>query len=111
MNYQVTTEETVKGILTYLKNVPPEERKKVLETLGKNAPSQKTVAVVSAIVLSPSEIEQIKNFVKRKGYNSGEIEFKIDKTILGGLKIRLGDNLIDRSLAGLLSQYQNKLTE
>lgn len=104
------TEDTVKGILKYLQNLPSEERNQVLLNLRQEAAVKKGVTVSSVVEITGAEKEQIFAFVKAKGYKPEEVNFNLDKNLLGGLTIRLGDNLIDRSLASLLAQYQSKFT-
>lgn len=100
------TSDTIQGILNYLsKKVTPLESRKVLEALGKKVSAPKTVEIVTSVELLPIEKERIVNFIKKKGYQEEDIEYKVDKRILGGIKIRLGDNLIDKSFLGILEKY------
>ena len=62
------------------------------------------VEVVSALPLTDEEKEQI-----RKEIQADEIEFKVDPSILGGLKIRAGDKVVDGSFANQLRELAIQL--
>jgi F0F1-type ATP synthase delta subunit len=41
--------------------------------------------------------------------DSSSVSFKVDPTILGGLVVKIGDRVIDGSVAGQLSNLQRSL--
>ena len=65
------------------------------------------IKVTSAIKLENEEIEKIKEKYKEeyKGFNL-EVENLVDKSILGGLKIQIGDKIIDATLKTRLSDLK-----
>ena len=40
-----------------------------------------------------------------------KFDFKIDETLIGGLKVKIGSILIDSSLKSKLKKYKNLMTE
>ncbi len=65
--------------------------------------------VTSALTLRDGEQEMIrKQLVKAMG-SDGDIQFKVDPSILGGLVIRIDDRLVDGSVAGQLQSMRQEL--
>lgn len=70
-------------------------------------PVEGTSAVItSALPLSDKEQETLKAQVLK---GKGEIEFKVDPSILGGLVVRVGDKVLDGSVAGKLDTMRENL--
>lgn len=65
--------------------------------------------VTSALPLSPDEQAKVKQDVLNKMGDSSSVSFKVDPTILGGLIVKIGDRVIDGSVAGQLSNLQRSL--
>lgn len=65
--------------------------------------------VVSALPLTTAEQTRVKDDVLASIGGKGEIKFKVDPAILGGLVIRVGDRVIDGSVAGQLSELKNTM--
>jgi len=68
--------------------------------------------VTSKERITPNNVELIKDFIKKK-FKAKEIELetKEDNNILGGLKLEIGENMIDTTLKYKLGQLQNYLTK
>jgi len=60
--------------------------------------------VVSALPLSEKEQEQVNTTL-----NVESVEFKVDPRILGGLVIRVGDQVVDNSVAGQMDALRDAL--
>jgi F-type H+-transporting ATPase subunit b len=60
--------------------------------------------VVSALPLSDEEKEQV-----NKALSVESVEFKVDPRILGGLVIRVGDQVVDNSVAGQMDALRDAL--
>ena len=69
------------------------------------------VTIVSAVELDPAQQTQIVGELKRfSEYGNLEVKTEVNKGVLGGVKVRLGDNLvIDGTIATKLSQMREKL--
>ena len=67
--------------------------------------------VKSAVALNPDEKKTLEeNLGKRFGANL-EAEYDVDPSLLGGVVVRVGDEVIDGSLAGKLSVLRGRLAQ
>jgi F-type H+-transporting ATPase subunit b len=64
--------------------------------------------VTSALPLSADEQETVKRDVLAKA-GAKEVTFRVDPSILGGLVIRVGDKVLDSSVAGKLESLRQNL--
>lgn len=64
--------------------------------------------VTSALPLSKDEEESVKRDVLAKS-GAKEVTFRVDPSILGGLVIRVGDKVLDNSVAGKLEGLRQSL--
>jgi F-type H+-transporting ATPase subunit b len=60
--------------------------------------------VTSALPLTSDEQETVK-----KSFDTKEVEFKVDPGILGGLVVKIGDKILDGSVAGKLEGLRQNL--
>jgi len=67
------------------------------------------VEVISAYVLKPQVEEELAAALKKKLGREVNISSSKDPALIGGVKIRAGDMVIDGSVAGALSQLTNEL--
>lgn len=66
--------------------------------------------IVSAVELSTEEQEQLRKTLTEQ-YGEGLVfNFRVDPAILGGLRVRVGDRLIDTSIASRLNALRESLT-
>ena len=65
--------------------------------------------VISALPLTTDEQAIVKNEILVKMGSQSEVLFKIDPTILGGLVVRVGDKVLDGSVAGKLEDLRQNL--
>lgn len=63
----------------------------------------KQTTVTTSVVLTDREKRQVADLVK-KLVKSAEIVYKVDSSLLGGIRIQAGDWLVDTSLVSQLSQ-------
>jgi F-type H+-transporting ATPase subunit b len=63
-----------------------------------------TAQVVSALPLTDDEQEQVKKSIK-----ADSVEFKVDPSILGGLIVRVDDQVVDQSVASQMSALGESL--
>jgi F-type H+-transporting ATPase subunit b len=66
--------------------------------------------VTSALPLTADEQETVKKSVLTKVGQQASVAFRVDPAILGGLVIRVGDKVIDNSVAGQLEELRGKLS-
>jgi F-type H+-transporting ATPase subunit b len=65
--------------------------------------------VISALPLTPQEQDRVKQEVLSKIGAQSTVAFRVDPKILGGLIIRVGDKVLDDSVAGQLSMLGQSL--
>ena len=68
-----------------------------------------SAVVTSALPLTDKEQETVKKDVLKKLGSQGEVTFKVDPNILGGLVVRVGDKVLDGSVSGQLSALRENL--
>jgi F-type H+-transporting ATPase subunit b len=71
--------------------------------------SGSTAEITSALPLTDSEQTSVKQDVLSKIGDQATVAFRVDPSILGGLIIRVGDKVIDNSVAGQLDELRQKL--
>ena len=70
------------------------------------------VKVTSAEKLNKKTMDEIENkILSTTKYESLEVEYKVEKDILGGLIIRLGDRVVDSSLKTKLEKISRELSK
>lgn len=67
--------------------------------------------VTSAVPLSPQEEEALRIKLAARFGQDLEFAFVVDPSILGGVVVRVGDRVIDGSVAGQLASLKNSLSE
>lgn len=83
--------------------------KVVLLEEGGEMPSSATAEVVSALPLTDAEQASIRKEVGRKAGGGVQVAFAVDPNLLGGLKIRIGDRVIDGSVAGQIGSLRRSM--
>jgi F-type H+-transporting ATPase subunit b len=68
-----------------------------------------SATVTSALPLTADEQEKVKNDVLSRLGSQATVSFKIDPSILGGLIIRVGDKVLDGSVAGQFESLRQSL--
>lgn len=66
--------------------------------------ARREVLVESAIALSPSESERIASGLAKDYGNNLSFRYQVNPTLLGGLKIKVGDDVLDGSVKGRLDR-------
>jgi F-type H+-transporting ATPase subunit delta len=75
---------------------------------GQRAPTK--AEIVSAAALSAQEQEQLRKSLTEQYGEGLMFDFRIDPALLGGLRVRVGDRLIDTSIASRLTALRESLT-
>jgi F-type H+-transporting ATPase subunit b len=84
--------------------------KVVLLEEGGALPSGASAEVSSALPLTDAEQNTIRAEVGRKAGAGVAVSFQVDPELLGGLKIRVGDRLIDGSVAGQIDNLRKSMS-
>lgn len=75
---------------------------------GQQAPVK--AEVVSAVELSEQEKDSIRQSLSKQFGGDLSFAFRVDPSLMGGLRVRVGDRLIDTSVASRLSALRESLT-
>ena len=67
------------------------------------------VAIVSAYELAPPQVELLADAIGRRLGHEVTMETSVDASLIGGVVIRIGDSVIDASLAGRLRELAQDL--
>ena len=77
--------------------------------LASRRPERKIAEVTTAVPLTAEEESALRtNLAKRFGSDL-EFEFKVDAGLIGGVHLRVGDQVIDGSVAGKLASLRDRL--
>ena len=68
-----------------------------------------TAEVTSAAPLTPSEVDALTARLQERTGGRVELQFRTDPGLLGGLTVRVGDELMDGSVRGRLERLRNQL--
>jgi F-type H+-transporting ATPase subunit b len=68
-----------------------------------------TAEITSALPLTEEEQTTVKKDVLSKIGDQATVAFRVDPSILGGLIIRVGDKVLDNSVAGQMEELRQKL--
>lgn len=80
------------------------------EDLKRESESQLLVKVTSAMALDAAQSEQLKASLKRRFKRDIELETQVDASLLGGVVIDTGSEVIDGSIRGRLQRLSGALT-
>jgi len=82
-----------------------------LERLVQRQPRLEVARITSAVPLTPDEQAALRDkLVERFGADL-EFQFEVDRSLLGGIHLRVGDRVIDGSVAGKLAALRDRLTQ
>ena len=97
--------EAVQALVEYLKNLKRKER-------------EHTMYIETIVPLSPTQIKRMKKIVEKKTMPAGRTDrqvkitrvlIKINPEILGGIKLRVGDEILDESILGKINQVKEAI--
>jgi F-type H+-transporting ATPase subunit delta len=79
------------------------------ENLVRRRPERITARVVSAVSLAEEEKEALRTKLTRRFGSDLEFQFEVDRSLIGGVYLRVGDQVIDGTVAGKLSALRDYL--
>ena len=68
-------------------------------------------SLISSKELSKDEIENISKDLSSSMGSTIKFDYKVDKELIGGLKLQLGSFMIDTSIKNKLKKYEQKMLE
>lgn len=84
----------------------------IVEKLNLYLEGQKETAyVTSAVSFTSEESQKLNLFLKKQFGRDLKVKLMIDKTVLGGLKIVVGDSMIDQTIVGKLFSLVEKIED
>lgn len=79
------------------------------ERLVRRHPQRKLARVTSAVPLTSSEQEALRARLTNRFGADLEFQFEVDASLIGGVHLRVGDQVIDGSVAGKLAALRDRL--
>jgi F-type H+-transporting ATPase subunit delta len=79
------------------------------ERLVRRSPERKLAQVTSAVPLTSSEQEALRARLSDRFGADLEFQFEVDASLIGGVHLRVGDQVIDGSVAGKLAALRDRL--
>ena len=67
--------------------------------------------LISSKELSNDQIDKIKNDLSQNFNSKIKLDYKLDKSLIGGLIIQVGSIMVDTSIKNKLQQIENKMIE
>lgn len=102
--------ERVSAVCEYAQTqVPPAQRTKLLKTyLARLKPivAARSAVVESSGELSPETLAELVKKLERRAGGKLRVETKIDKSLLGGVRVKCGDDVFERSASAVLRDLQ-----
>ena len=92
------------GDITLLPNVLAD-----LERLAVSGPTAQMATVASAVELDASTRQRVEGSVRERYGQEIQVRFEVDSALIGGLMIRVGDEVIDASVAARLREIDGAL--
>jgi F-type H+-transporting ATPase subunit delta len=81
-----------------------------LKRLAQRRPERTLAHVTTAVPLTEAEKEAMRAKLTQRFDSELEIQFEVDASLLGGVYLRVGDQVIDGSVAGKLAALRDHLT-
>ena len=80
-----------------------------LNRLARIGPARKAARVTSAVPLTSAEQDAFRQKVTRRFGPDLEFQFEVDPALMGGIVLRVGDQVIDGSIAARLAALRDQL--
>jgi F-type H+-transporting ATPase subunit delta len=82
---------------------------KALESYGKGEAAPVDAEVISAITLNATQQKRITDTLRTRYQTPLDLHFTVDESLIGGLVIRVGDQVLDNSLRTRLGVIQRNM--
>lgn len=106
-------QQIAKGFVKYLEKVGQvaqlSELSKIQQKQGWLKGIENTALITSSVELKPAEKKKVVEFIKKKFDLSPKIKYQVDKSIIGGLVIRVGNKVLDVSLKHRLEKLRESM--
>lgn len=66
--------------------------------------------VISVVELEPSQVKTLEEKLSKKYYKTVKLTAKVDKDVIGGVLVKVGNEQIDGTVRGRLNRLNEKLT-
>lgn len=80
-----------------------------LERYSQSISTSMSSEVISAVPLDEQQQEHISTELQKHYEQQLDVQFRVDETLIGGLVIRVGDQVFDNSLRSRLSSIQHNM--
>ena len=106
--------ELTKG---FIKIITSKKRESILDSVAKSFISlyKEKKNIISAKLVTATEIdnetrEEVLDFIKKKGHKNVDLQEKIDKSIIGGAIINIGNKQIDASVSNKINEMKQNFS-
>jgi F-type H+-transporting ATPase subunit delta len=82
-----------------------------LDRLARHRPARRVAQVTSAVPLTAQEEAALRSKLADRFGAELEFQFRVDPAVLGGVYLRVGDQVIDGTVAGKLARLRDRLAE
>ncbi|NLI89418.1 MAG: ATP synthase F1 subunit delta [Epulopiscium sp.] len=111
--FQDKVVDEITGILTIIvrkgrQNVMVEILEEFLEMVNEYL-GIVNVTITSAVELNNKQLEQIKSNIESTTKKDVKLETQVDESLIGGMIIRVGDNIVDASISGRIHELKEGL--
>ena len=101
------------GVISYLKksnrlNLLPQVARETAR-LSKSQADPNTAFITSAVALTPKQLDSLKLSLETLFKHSLNVVTAIDNNLIAGFSVKVGDQLIDQSLASNINELGKKL--
>jgi F-type H+-transporting ATPase subunit delta len=79
------------------------------DQLARRRPERRVAHVASAVPLTGSEQEALRAKLADRFGADLEFQFEVDASLIGGVRLRVGDQVVDGSVAGKLAALRDRL--
>ena len=80
------------------------------DRLVRRRPEHKVARVTSAVALTEAEKENLRASLNLRYGPDLELQYEVDASLIGGVRLRVGDQVIDGSVAGKLAAMREHLS-